>query len=115
MSDMTRPFVDRRLAFHVLIDDPRGGSSDEQIKSRINDALETTGLTIKIDRAIGKNKPPQVKLITNESALVVSTIKTMETVIRDVIRDDLGMDIAVIQVQSVALSPGDKVRNTIGI
>ena len=62
-----------------------------------------------------KDSPPQFQIILSDSSASVSTLNTIEEEIRR--RSGMGMlgDVQTVRVVSTALSPGDKVRNAMGV
>lgn len=116
MSDKTRPFVDRRIGFVILFDERiEGGVNADRIKERVNQSIETTNIQTKVSHASGKDVPPQVRLVLHDSTYTPQSISILTRTIKDVLEDELGLPVMHMNVVSMALSPGDKVRNTIGI
>lgn len=110
-----RPFVDRRIGFVVLFMDNVDSPDEERIKELVRQNLEVTNLSVYPTQVRAKDNPPQAKIIMSESSLSPNSISTIASTITNTLEDDMNMGIVTMEVSSFALSPGDKVRNTIGV
>lgn len=115
-----RPFVDRRLGFVVLYES-KPDASPEGISDIVKDAVDNTGGHAYVTNVINKGStgywddPPQTKIILSESSLPPESVKGYSDEIRNSIRRETGAGISTIETVSLAMSPGDKVRNAMGV
>ena len=113
-----RPFVDRRLGLVILHESLDPGASlegeEESTKRSFNDVLDNMGLNVYITHVQASNNPPQERIIFNESGMKPETLQAIsDRFVRAT--EEVGGRVQTTQVISVALSPGDKVRNAIPI
>lgn len=107
-----RPFVDRRLGLIISF---QGTNDRDVISEEIRGIAEriTEELFVYPDHII-INSPRQTKVILSESHLKPDTLSEISKNMM-IELEDAGYDVQSIEVISAALSPGDRVRNTIGI
>lgn len=109
-----RPFVDRRIGVLVLL---RGDEpvqlSERQIENRFESGLSERGLSLFVTRVeVPEGGPPQAKIILSESNVDSSTPATLGRIARE---DVFEGGVQRVQIFSAALSPGDQVRNAMGV
>lgn len=112
-----RPFVDRRLGIVVTFDGRHGGiaeSEEETHKKGLNDMLDDMGLEVYVTQVENKPKPPQQKIILSDSMLKADTIQRIKSKIKSDYTE-VGGRVKDVHVVALALSPGDKVRNAMGV
>lgn len=114
--DANRPFIDRRLGYVVLfsgIPDYMAGVNVEKVaKTAVDDMDGLSGVWV-TDVTV-KQTPPQAKIILNASSMKPSNVKRVGDEIERMMEADVGR-VQTIETVSLSLSPGDKVRNAIGV
>lgn len=114
--DANRPFIDRRLGLVVLFRQVpkhmRGINVEEVAETAVDDVDGVSDVWVTDVKV--KQSPPQAKIILNTSSVTPTGLMSIADEIERVFNADVG-DVHVIEVVSLALSPGDKVRNAIGV
>lgn len=117
MAD-TRPFIDRRLGMVILFKRLDPGASleaeEESTKEAFNGILDDSPYNVYVTDVMAKDNPPQEKIIFNESAMKPETLQDIASRFRSA-TEEVGGQVQTIQVQSLALSPGNKVRNALSM
>lgn len=113
-----RPFVDRRIGIVILHETLDPGASleteEKSTKRSFNEILNNMGMSAYITHVQASNNPPQERIIFNESSMKPETLQAIsDRFVRAT--EEAGGRVQTTQVISVALSPGDKVRNAIPI
>lgn len=111
-----RPFVDRRIGFAVLFHEQnltveqrrRLEEETKQNYERLNN------LSLFITTIEANTDPGQMRIIFNESSISTSALQRVTDDIKQAINEtSVDVRIQTMQVTAYAISPGDKVRNTI--
>lgn len=114
----SRPFIDRRLGMVILHERLDPGASleaeEESTKESFNDILNNSPYNVFITDVMAKDNPPQEKIIFNESAMKPETLQDISNRFRRA-TEEVGGNVQTVQVVSLALSPGNKVRNAISV
>lgn len=114
--DANRPFIDRRLGLIVLFSSVpthmRGVNVKDVAETAVDDVDGLSGVWVTDVRV--KDNPPQAKIILNTSNMSPTGINRLGDEIERVFDIDVGR-VSHIEVVSLSLSPGDKVRNAIGV
>lgn len=108
-----RPFVDRRLGFVVLFEGNQNVDVDMVEEAAIS-AIDDDDANVYVTDVNAKSTPPQAKVILNTSSLTPSTLSRISSSLESEMRRMIG-PVQTIEVSSMALSPGNKVRNAVGV
>lgn len=109
-----RPFVDRRLGFVVLFESNSLEIDGADVEREASAAIDDMNNNIYTTYTKAKDNPPQVRIVISEGSMGYGSVAGMGRNIET----KLGSRVQPVQrvnVTSIALSPGDKVRNTIGV
>mgnify|MGYP006273254249 CR=1 FL=1 len=112
--DKKRPFIDRRLAFLVLFQrgDPVTGA--DNIEKQVNDVVKDTSSSMYVTDYIPSHSPPQAKVVLSTSSATPSGLEEAANMLERYFTET-NLPVQTIEVTAVALSPGDKVRNAMGV
>jgi len=108
-----RPFVDRRLGLLVLFQDAANADLD-MAESAAIEAVDDERSNVYATDVSTTSPPAQAKVILNTSSMGPDTLSRVASSVERAMNRDVGR-VQRVEVQSIALSPGNKVRNAMGI
>jgi len=112
-----RPFVDGRIEFHVLFKGrtaPLSEMGDGKLEKVFNESMNRNGIGLYTRNVTVKDRPPQVGFITNETRVGTDTVRRVGDILKSRFKN-MGIEVQRVDVVAAALSPGDKVRNAMGV
>jgi len=112
-----RPFVDRRIEFHILFKGsyaPLSEMGDGELERLFNETMNRNEIGLYTRNVTVKDRPPQVGFITNVSHVSTDNAQRVGEILKRKFKSR-GVEAQHVEVVAAVLSPGDKVRNAIGV